>query len=302
MEFHKYDKIKQLGHKENEDIFKDPDDEIIIQEKIDGGNFRFMIYEGKVIFGSRTQEITEDVEGKHLKNFRRCIEFVREKLKRKIFASGKIIFHGECCIKHTLSYDWDNIPPFLGFDVYDIEEEKYLADAVDMFKELDLPVVPHIKTVKASEIKELTDKDVPVSVYAPKSNPTQQAEGIVFKNYKKQIFAKYVREKFREDARDAFGGTVKYQENDDGKIVAKYCTNARIDKIIFKLVDEGYELELGMMNLLPNKVYEDIMEEQWREVVFSNYEVKFRNIRKLITKRCICVLKQVITNNAFNEK
>ena len=45
MEFHKYTKIRILGNIENKDIFSDPEDEIIIVEKIDGANFRFYINE-----------------------------------------------------------------------------------------------------------------------------------------------------------------------------------------------------------------------------------------------------------------
>ena len=38
MIFHKYRKIYTLGHKENATILDNPDDEIIIEEKIDGAN------------------------------------------------------------------------------------------------------------------------------------------------------------------------------------------------------------------------------------------------------------------------
>lgn len=69
MTFSKYVKIKQLGDEENENIFAEPEDEIVIQEKIDGANFRFMIKDGKIIFGSRTRELIEnDMQSKAWKN------------------------------------------------------------------------------------------------------------------------------------------------------------------------------------------------------------------------------------------
>ena len=37
--FERYHKIKVLGDEDNKGIFDDPEDEIIIEEKIDGGNF-----------------------------------------------------------------------------------------------------------------------------------------------------------------------------------------------------------------------------------------------------------------------
>lgn len=52
MTFKKYPKIYQVGHKETQGIFENPDDEIIIQEKVDGANFRFMFKNGKIIVGS----------------------------------------------------------------------------------------------------------------------------------------------------------------------------------------------------------------------------------------------------------
>ncbi len=82
-EFIKYHKIKRLGDDENKDIFLNPDDEIVIEEKVDGANIRILIKDGKIIFGSRTQQLTSD-EGEDTnieKNFRRCVEFIRDTLK-----------------------------------------------------------------------------------------------------------------------------------------------------------------------------------------------------------------------------
>jgi len=103
-----------------------------------------------------------------------------------------------------------------------------------------------------------------------------------------------------EENKDYFGKGKKQCENDDEKICSLYCTNARIDKHIFKLVDEGYKLEMKLMEVLPKRVIEDIYEEHWREILHSNMSLDLKNTRKLITKRCLSVLKQVITNNALN--
>ena len=79
--FSKYLKIKQAGHKDNALMFTDDNDQIFIEEKVDGGNFRFMFKNGNIIFGSRTQQLTSD-EGEDTnvqKNFVRCVEYVKEK-------------------------------------------------------------------------------------------------------------------------------------------------------------------------------------------------------------------------------
>jgi len=79
MDFERYHKIHIIGDEDNEGIFDNSEDEIIIEEKMDGANFRFMIKDGVVIFGSRTRELDED--NKNTKNFKRCIEYVREKIE-----------------------------------------------------------------------------------------------------------------------------------------------------------------------------------------------------------------------------
>ena len=56
---------------------------------------------------------------------------------------------------------------------------------------------------------------------------------------------------------------------------------------------------MQMMEELPNRVYRDIMEEEWREIVFSRWKIDFGQLKKPITKRCLAVLQQVITNNAL---
>lgn len=100
----------------------------------------------------------------------------------------------------------------------------------------------------------------------------------------------------------AVKSNIKTDDTDNTEIVFKYCTNARIEKCIFKLIDEGNKLEREMMNKLPTMVYNDIMEEEWKEITNSRnrYKIDFYNLNKLITKRCLAVLDQIIVNNALN--
>jgi len=308
--FSKYKKIYALGHDENKDIFTDPNDMIVIQEKIDGGNFRFMIHNGNIIFGSRTQQLTGDdgTDTNIAKGFTRCVNYVRERLSDKdLSVLEGYIFYGECCIKHTINYDWDKIPPFLGFDIYSLTLDKFYnyEQTKMLYEALTLPMVPLIKIVLAGEITTITDDMVPKSVYALESNKDTQAEGIVFKNYSKQIMGKYVRNAFKERNAEAFGGNPKYNKAgmfDDADIVFKYCTNPRIDKTIFKLVDEGHSLDMTMTGTLIKRVIKDIYEEEWSDILNSNYKIDLKNVRTLIAKRCCVVLQQVMTNNSLNSK
>ena len=305
MNFEKYHKIKILGDEDNKDLLSNPEDEIIIEEKVDGGNFRFMWdKEQGWIMGSRS--LVLDKDNKNTDFFKRCIEHVKAVLKDKK-PKENLIFYGECMVHHSMHYDWEKIPPYLGFDIKKLTEgtSEYIDynSKVKMFTELGLDVVPLVKKCKAKDVKKLTDESIPVSAYPSPSakDKDKQAEGIVLKNYRTQQMAKYVREKFKEVNREMFGKSKKFarQEGDEELIVATYCTNARIEKIIFKLIEEGVKLEMKMMEVMPKRVLADIYEEHWREICFSNWSVNFRGIRKKMTSRCLKVLQQMIVNSGL---
>lgn len=301
--FHKYDKIFAVGHEENEGIFSDPDDDIVIQEKIDGANFRFTVIESEdgipanrtLVFGSRGNQMTSDKgEDTYVqKSFMKCIAFVREAFAKAPhrFCSG-YIYYGENCIKHSYSYDWERMPIFLGFDIYDMKEKKYLVNAINIFEFLGLPFVPVVKYCKAKDVGEFKDSDIPKSVYS-----SAPAEGIVLKNYSKQLFAKVVTKHFKEVNKEVFGSSKRVAVDDTERLVAMYAPNARIDKCIFKLLDEGEKLDLRLMHKLPGAVSKDIFEEHALEIWGTQYTVNFGKLKKLLAKRCLKVLEMVIEQN-----
>jgi hypothetical protein len=296
MTFHKYPKIKLIGNKENVDLLSNPDDFIYIQEKIDGANFRFMPTEdGRIIFGSRNQSIgddTQEIGG----NWKRCVEYILSRTKNKDMKEfAGCIFYGECCVKHSLEYNWDMMPAFLGFDIMVNDRFICAPDVAKYYYCLNIPTVPLIWSGRAKDMPEIKEVYIPKSAYA-----MSQAEGIVIKNYQTQTFAKFVTSKFKEVNRDTFGKNKKYAESDDERMVAIYCTNARIDKQIFKLVNDGNALDMPLMEQLPKLVYSDIVDENWKDILNQNWTLNLRNVRKLVSKRCVNVLQQVITNNALN--
>lgn len=302
MQFPKYPKIKILGDDENRDIFLNDNNEIVIEEKCDGSNTRIYVYDGKLIFGSRNVQLTSDdgsVENIP-RNFKRSNEFVKNSLLGvDLYKYDGLILFGETMVKHTLDYDWVHIPPILMFDVYDTNIGVFLDynAKIKIFKLLNLPVVPLVMRKKAREVREMEIDDdfVPKSAWR-----NGKAEGVVFKNYARQIFAKYVRSEFKEKNREVFGSSKKYAKDDSEKIVYAYCTNPRIEKAIMKLMDEkDMDLSLKMMQYLPKMVWEDIIEEEWREILNSNYVLNLHRVRKIVAKRCLAVLKQMIVNQVI---
>jgi hypothetical protein len=218
-----------------------------------------------------------------------------------------LIFYGECCVSHTLQYDWDKIPRFLGYDVYDTKTGKYLANKETFFQNLNLPTVPLVKAVHVKDLltTKINDDMVPDSMYYTPDTKDRKAEGIVFKNYDKQIYAKFVRDKFKEANSLTFGGSPKLNKVDDTEntdFLFKYCTNPRIDKMIFKLIDEGNKLDMKLMSQLPKRIYIDIWEENWKEISDQRWKLDLDGLRKKIPERCRVVLQQVMVNNALNSK
>lgn len=303
MEFKKYGKVYRLGMQETEGVLEG---DVIIQEKIDGGNFRFYFTnEGQIIFGSRNLNLSENEHELQGHNFKKVIDYILKQIESvevNTQSLSNFIFYGEACIKHTINYDWDNMPLFLGFDVYNTSSEKYcnLKESEEFFSCLNLQMVPVLDKTSVS-VDELNDDLVPISKYASPSAKDQKAEGIVIKNYDKQIFAKYVRDEFKERNAEAFGGQPKYNKEDDtnnSEFMFKYCTNPRIEKVIMKLLDEGKYLDMKLMGDVIRNTYLDIIEEEWREILTSKWKLDFQNLRKKIAPRCRNVLEQMITNNA----
>jgi hypothetical protein len=224
-----YDKIYALGNKENSTIFADDYDLIVIEEKVDGANFRFQIVDGLPLFGTRTQNLNKDNMNS---NFKRAVDFVTEKLKynvlKDIYEKAGLVFFCENMIKHTIGYNWDITPPVIGYDIFSVPENKYLDEkkCAMVFKEIGIEFIPLVRYCTSKECRELLEQLeelVPSSKYV-----AMKAEGIVFKNYKKQIFAKFVRKEFKEKNEEVFGKTKRKTTNDEEFLVVVYCNNFKI--------------------------------------------------------------------------
>lgn len=294
--FIKYPKIRQLGHDENSGIL---DGNIIIEEKFDGANGRVYVGKDNIIFGSRAREL--ELTGE--KQFTRFINYVNEKLNanpdvlKDIYNKyGSIILFGENCIRHTIGYDFERIPPFLGFDVYVVSTKTFLdrEDKVCIFNNLGLEPIKLLYDGKYTNESLL---EIPKSSYY-----NGKSEGVVIKNFEKQLFAKIVDEKFKEKNRETFGGSKKFAIDGNEYFIAVYCTNARIEKMIFKMIDDGAELGMPHMGNLFKLVYKDIWEEEWQEIYQSKLSINFTKLRNMVALRCKSVLVQMMTNNAINKE
>lgn len=313
----KYPKTKYPNHEEAEATFAEGD--IVIMEKLDGANFRwthednldeeYQTSDRDIVFGSRNVEYKNQQDEKN--QFDDQIEYIREVVNPKRLKElehqfgGSLTFFGEAMVPHTLTYNWDETPPVVGFDVYNEDEERWLpyGEMRFCFEHLNLTLAPVLDIITAEAWRsDDYEIEVPESEYGD-----VEAEGFMFKNYSTQTFSKFVRDDFKEKNKKTFGKPKKHQETGAEKLSYRYITNARIEKNAHKMIDEGpYEsLQMEMMGPkgdhpgLPEKVIRDMAEEESGNIFMSeNWEVDIADFRSVTSSRCANVLRRMINERA----
>lgn len=278
-----------------------------IQEKLDGSNFRFTLQDDGLRFGSR------NTEGEALQRdqFGSAIEFIEETVERDTLESirddlGEVVYYGEAMNPHTISYDWEETPPFLGFDIWSVDNEVFLEvdQAIGIFTSLGLPHAPIVDTVPAEQW-DVYDFEVPQSEFYD-----GLAEGVVFKNHTTGTYGKYVREEFKEKAKEKFGASLKKDLTDTELLLEEYVPPARVRSVAHKLLDEPPEqgkrnynsLRMEMMRDLPTAVIRDMVEEEGEAIFMEESKtVDLGNFRSLVSSRSAAVLRQMIDQRTRRE-
>lgn len=298
----KYTKIRHLGDKETLGLLTEKG-KVVVQSKIDGANFMFWVdNSGLLHFGKRSSELSlkESYDRTKIKEHAwKAVPVVQEKFNEcsERFKTT-LLYYGESMQTHTLHYN-DDMSGFIGFDVYSLETMEFLdwKIAKQEFENLGLPFINvHIeKEAKDISIDEL-NKLITKSPYRNDGD-----EGIVIKRYDmkniygRPLFGKIVLDDFKEKNRQKFVG-VKNVNTDEVAIVNLYGTEARIVKIIHKLHDDGYEIEMPLMKLLFKEVTKDILEEEILTIYEEQKSINFKTFEGLIANKCQKVLKDVILN------
>jgi len=297
----KYPKIKEFGSEDINPLQSGKG--IYIEEKYDGANFRFKIVDDDFVFGSRNVKNIEEKKNNR-KQFRKGINAVKEtatpsevkEVLNDVIGHTKVTLFGEQMSRHSIDYDWDKIPNVIMFDVYDEKKERFVDYTVkeEIFDRLGFET-PKLITVVDKVSNEDVD-EIPNSEYR-----NGVAEGIVMKNYSTQTFSKKRSEEFFEKNDQTFGKPKKACEDDTEILLSTYCTNERIRKWIYKLRDEGHEMEMGMMEYLPKEVWKDIWVEERDEIIWKNWTIDIKKARSRLSSRCASVLRKTITNEVSDE-
>lgn len=303
----KYPKIHRLGHDESQGVLEAP--RLTIHEKMDGANFRFQNakdVEGvesdePLIFGSRNVVYTNEKDQD--KNFRHAIDHVLENIDpgelaliRELY--GPVVFYGEAMHKHTLDYEWDDTPSFLGFDVWSVEQQRFISwpEASTMFENLGLATVPTVELF-ADDVD--ADIDIPESVYRD-----GKAEGVVLKDYENQQFAKVRSDEFLGKHKQQMGQTAdgeRREPRDTIKVANKLLSQDRwVEKQIHRYENEGRTIEMGIMEDLWRDVFEDIIEEEYATIFLGEWTIDTKDFRSHIASHTADELRRYMARQAQN--
>ncbi|ELY51871.1 RNA ligase family protein [Natronorubrum bangense] len=221
-------------------------------EKIDGALLRFQLQpSGLIRFGdrSRVYDDPDDIPAP----YQHAVRHVRETLERDALRSAvddveDVVFFGEATHHHTIEYDWERTPSFLGFDVWSAKAGAFRPpDAVEgIFEGIGLEPVNAVE-------QELHTRDFdPDSYTIPQSAWYDgPAVGVVIRN-KRGDRAKLLHPDFQD-----VDTTVSVDSSAE-ELAAEYATRRRFETIVGMLEDRGQSVTF---ETLYERVLEDIARE-----------------------------------------
>jgi hypothetical protein len=238
-----------------------------VLEKVDGANFRFQLQQsGLILFGDRSR-VYEDPDAIP-DPYQHAVRHIRENLDREALRSAAdtvedIVFFGEAMHHHTISYDWERTPSFLGFGVWSADADAfYPFDTVErIFSRLGL------SPVNAFEKEYRTRYFDPDSYTIPQSDWYDgPAEGAIIWN-KRGDRAKLLHPAFRE-----VDETVPVDAPAE-ELARKYATQRRFEKLAAKLDDRHQSVTF---DTLYERALEDIVREEHKQLHHGETDVNMQ--------------------------
>jgi disulfide oxidoreductase YuzD len=291
-EFLKYPKIHRYGLAEVEGILDSP---VTIQEKIDGANVSIWLNEnGEVRCGTRNRELpsTESFNG-----FQDYV-YANPNIEKWCREHPNLRLYGEWLVPHTIRYPENAYHKIYLFDIYNNEDELFatqtLVERVASELGLEYPkIFVRDETMTLEQVKQ----------YVGMSVIGDGGEGVVIKNetfvnrFGNFCYAKIVHENFKEQNKVAFGGNDKSLESyEEIKIMNKYCSHARVVKIMNK-VQCSTDEPLGMKHTprIAESCYYDLITEDMWEIIKKPMTINFKTLKGLCMKKFVRLYHEELT-------
>jgi hypothetical protein len=266
--FVKYHHIERFDREEVRDIqFGD----CYVFPKLDGTNASVWLHEGELMAGSRNRTLSEESDNAGF------YEWVlkQNQLKELLEAHPDWHIYGEWLVPHTLkTYREDAWRKFWIFDVLLKGERNRLIpyeEYAPVLEEYGLDYIqPICKIENGTEdfLQELLEKNTFLI-----EDGKGTGEGIVLKNYiwrnkfGHQIWAKLVRNEFKESNLKAFGTpVVSGKRQVEYEIVDEFVTEAFVNKVRAKIELEETQRSKIIPRLLQTAFYDIVNEEIWHVV------------------------------------
>lgn len=274
MQFKPYTHIEKYGETSVKNITIG---DCYIFPKIDGSNgCIYMGDDGQIKAGGRKRELTLENDNKGfyayvLKNeikYTMCMEHLYNMFST--FANWEpnvknVILYGEWLVPHTIrSYDKEAFNCFYIFDVY-LEYGntcRYLSfeDYSPILKKYEIKYVPPITKLTNPRKQDFVDQLDKATFL----NGDKAGEGIVIKNYDKQLFAKIVSSEFREQHEKTFFLKKEQSNTPLEQMIAEYFTTTTLcEKEYAKIINETQWNDKLQLKLLHIIFYNLIKEEGW---------------------------------------
>lgn len=266
--------------------------QIVIQEKLDGANASFKKENGMIRVFSRNQELDQH------NTLRGFYNWVMENINPEDLLP-KMIYFGEWLVMHKTNYGEENMNQFYLFDVYNEMAEEY-SSFDDVQGEAEALRIKHVPIHYIGEVKDFAHMES----FVGKSllNPEVDAEGVVVKNvdfvskHGGQVFTKIVSKQYAEKQPQKLP-KAPMPPSEERKFVDTFLTEARVEKQLHKLVDEGIVDELAVENMgvilrnTGNAIYQDMIDEEVDELPMEFDE---KSIKKAIGKVLPTYVKNIL--------
>ena len=245
-------------------------DRIIIQEKIDGSNVSFQ-YDSdtdSLQCFSRNQILSAE---NTLRGYYDWVQKLDKELVKSVLGDRQRMF-GEWLVKHTVKYPEERYNTMYCFDVFDMENKCWLPqnEVKSLADKLGLNYVPVFYEGEFTAWEDYT------YLVGKTEMGGEIGEGIVIKKQNDLsddvAYTKIVHERFKEVWKKVRRHSESPEEKQEKKrleeLTETVVTPARVEKILYKLVDEGILPEdfsakdmKTIYKSLPLAVYQDCVKE-----------------------------------------
>lgn len=254
-----YNKICHLGKPEVKHIF---DGVVVVQEKVDGSQFSFGVFDGELKMRSKGREFAADYADNLFKTAARQACFIKDELIPDHVYRGEYLSRPK---HNALAYDR---VPSGNIALFDIEGPDGFMTYDRLKEEAERIGVESVPVLYVGSGSRVTREMILEFLDRTSFLGGQKIEGVVIKRYGEAcLMAKHVSDKFKEVHRSSWKESNPGGRDIIGMIIEAHRTQARWNKAICHLRDDG-RLEESPRDIgaLIKEVQRDTMEECREEI------------------------------------